>query len=241
MRHSLTLLAVSMVGLIGCAIPDTAPVDAPEGLNITTRVSGTIEGTFRAGDNVISFSSIADGAVTSHFEFRNAVVTYVNDQTAGTGNMTGTGELTAGDHDLTLAFVDTLGKQFIQEVQSEDQLPPAEFMLDRMASHLAIAPVAISLTSHAYESARDVRYLSCSRQGTYLYQSYSAQWYYLTTGQGGDCEGRCGVGCGWDDTYWFRWGTGVYSQDCALHDYGLQDWVYATDDYAASSNCKHGI
>ncbi|MEO6776964.1 MAG: hypothetical protein ABI467_28765, partial [Kofleriaceae bacterium] len=97
-----------MAGLIGCAVPDTAPVDAPVGLNITTRVSGTIEGTFRAGDNVISFSSIADGAVTSRFEFRNAVVTYVNDQTAGTGNMTGTGELTAGDHDLTLAFVDAL-------------------------------------------------------------------------------------------------------------------------------------
>jgi hypothetical protein len=239
MRRSLTLLAVSVAGLIGCASPDPT---APEGLNISNRAPGTIEGTFRTGDNVITFSSVADGVVTSRFEFRDAVVTYVNDQTAGTGSVTGAGELSASDHELTLAFVDALGKQFIQEVNSEDELAPAEFMLDRMASHLAIAPVGNELTSHKYESARDVRYLSCAYQPTYLYQSYTGQWWYAWTGQGGgNCRGRCGVGCGYDNTYWFRWGTGVYSQDCALHDYGLQDWYYATDDYAASSNCKSGI
>jgi hypothetical protein len=230
-----------MVGLIGCASPEPTVVDAPVGLNISNRAPGTIEGTFRAGDSVVTFSSVANDAVTSRFEFQTAVVTYVNDQTAGTGSMTASGELTANDHELTLAFVDALGKQFIQEVQSEDQLAPAELMLDRMASHLAIAPVGTQLTSHSYENARDVRYISCARQPTYLYQSYTGQWWYAWTGQGGNCEGRCGVGCGWDNTYWFRWGTGVYSQDCALHDYGLQDWTYAIDDYAASSNCKSGI
>ena len=243
MRNSLTLFAISLAGLIGCATQDPAPVDvdAPDGLAISTRTTGVIEGTFRSGDNVIAFSSIADGAVTTRFDFGGAVVTYVNDQTAGTGNVTGSGELTASDHETTLAFVDALGKQFIQDVQSEDELAPAEFMLDRMASHLAIAPVGEKLTNHKYESARDVRWLSCGRQPSYLYQSYTGQWWYAWTGQGGNCEGRCGVGCGWDNTYWFRWGTGVYSQDCALHDYGLQDWYYATDDYAASSNCKSGI
>ncbi len=241
MRTS-TMLAVAMAGLIGCATEASPPpIDGPEGLDITTRTTGMIEGTFRSGDRAISFSSIADGAVTSRFEFASASVTYLNDQAAGTGTMTATGELTAADHELTLAFVDALGKQFIQDVRSEDELAPAEFMLDRMASHLAIAPVDAKLTNHSYESARDVRRLSCARQPSYLYQSYTGQWWYAWTGQGGNCEGRCGVGCGWDNTYWFRWGTGVYSQDCALHDYGLQDWEYAIDDYAASSNCKSGI
>ncbi len=241
MRSSLTLLAVSLAGLIGCATQEPTSVDAPDGLTISARTAGVIEGTFRTGDDVVTFSSIANGAVTSRFEFQGATVTYVNDLTAGTGSMTGTGELSARDHELTLAFVDALGKQFIQEVQSEDELAPNELMLDRMASHLAIAPVETKLTSKTYESARDVRWLPCGRQPSYLYQSYTGQWWYAWTGQGGNCEGRCGVGCGWDNTYWFRWGTGVYSQDCALHDYGLQEWTYAIDDYAASSNCKSGM
>ena len=242
--RSLALVAFSI--LVGCTSPDpvvggwSSPAE-PEGLNISSRTTGAIEGTFRTGDHVISFSSVTDGAVTSHFELKGAVITYVNDLTAGSGKMTASGELSAADHELVLAFVDALGKQFIQEVDSEDLLPSNELMLARMSSHLAIAPVGVELTSYDYVNARDVRYLPCGRQWTWNYQYYTGTWYQLLTGQGGSCEGRCGVGCGWDDTYWFRWGTGVYSMDCALHDYGLQAWDYAIDDYAASSNCKSGI
>jgi hypothetical protein len=216
------------------------PTEAP-GLDITTRVPGTMEGTFRTGDSVLRFSSVADQVVTTSFDFGTATVIYVNDRVAGTGSVATTGTLTARDHEAVLGLVDALGKQFIQDVQTEDDLPAAELMLDKMASHLAIAPVDTVLGAASYESLRDVRYLPCARQPSYLYQSYTQQWWYAWTGQGGNCEGRCGVGCGWDNTYWFRWGTGVYSQDCALHDYGLQEWTYAIDDYASSSNCTHGI
>lgn len=242
MRNQLST-ALVLAGLVGCASETPAPADDVQpSLNISQRVPGAIEGTFRAGDTVVAFSSVSvNEIVTTKFDFGDATVTYVQDQRAGSGSVTPTGALSAAEHQAVLGLVDALGKQFIQEVSSEEDLPLNEFMLARMSSHLAVAPVAETLTRFAFENQRDVRYISCARQPTWVYQGYTGSWYYVWTGQGGSCEGRCGIGCGWDNTYWFRWGTGVYSQDCALHDYGVQAWGYATDDYAASSNCKSGI
>jgi hypothetical protein len=242
MRINFTPALMLAAGFVGCATQAQPVDDAKSGLNISARAPGTIEGTFRAGDTAIAFSSVAvDDVATIKFDFGDATVTYVQNHAIGSGSVTPTGAITAAEHEAALGMVNALGEQFIQEVSSEEDLPLNEFMLSRMASHLASAPVGPNLINFKFENQRDVRYLPCNRQYNWVYQYYTGTWYNLLTGQGGVCEGRCGVGCGWDDTYWFRWGTGVYSQDCALHDNGLQDWAYAVDDYAASSNCKSGI
>src|SRR3954465_2473607 len=116
MRINFTPALMLAVGLVGCASQAEPVGDAKSGLNISARAAGTIEGTFRAGDTVIAFSSVAvDDVATIKFDFGDATVVYVQNHAIGSGSVTPTGAISAAEHEAVLGMLNALGEQFIQE------------------------------------------------------------------------------------------------------------------------------
>ena len=231
---------IGLLGVIGCGSPNVAATTG--GLTIDHRTTSNFDGTFAQGDARLQFTATADDVnrhVTVTLEVAPVAVSYDVDYALGVGSFDSNGAvLTAANRATLEAFSQELGKTFAAGGLAVDTLPLIEDAVMNLSGHFAAAPLGEALPPFTFKNERSWTFLSCSCVNSWLANSNFSG--YKRTGycSSSSCPGRCGVGCGWDNTY-SGWGSGKYTSDCALHDYGLGSWTAASDDYTfASYNCR---
>jgi hypothetical protein len=226
-----------VVFVVGCSAAPL-PVATQEGLRITTQDPSSLAGELGR----IRFHAARSEAqrIDIRFELGDKVTTLHLDDARGEGDFDAGGEhLTPDD----VAGLDQLGAALNDVLPSDPALRTrVEDAVVRATSHLSMAPVDTPLPPFHFVAEQGWVHLSCSCSRQYI-----GSGYYRTAGKGGGCtggsgsgcKGRCGKGCGPDNLKWpWSWGSGVYTRDCAKHDYGLGSWQSAFDDYSfASPNC----
>jgi hypothetical protein len=226
-----TTWLASLVLVAACTVGEDP--DVPDGtFAITTQTPTVLEGSYGDAQATVSFRAIEVAP-------RRVEVTLRIDDTEVTTRVdhaTGEVVLQGQDAQLTehqIAVMGPLSQVLGARLPGEDERSLVEDALVRNVLFIGVAPAATSLGEIKAVSENGWSYLPCARRRSYL-----APNTWRTTGRGGACEGRCGIGCGPDNRSG-PWGTGKYTYDCARHDYGLGSWNAAFDDYTfAFPNCR---
>jgi hypothetical protein len=241
-RHLAALVLGGCSFLIACAGAPIDPATGDAALVITSQTPTLIEGTFADAIAPMSFQSIERAPRNVDVAIRVGETELAIRIDSALGEVTfdaNSGQLSPAQigalERLMAAFVGAFGSEAIAPTN-------AEVGLRRALNYVSAAPPSTILPTFTAVSETGWVHLPCSCSWNYIGNGWSAQ-----TGRGESCgssgaphcPGRCGVGCGPDNLKWpWSWGSGVYTRDCALHDYGLGSWENALDDYTlAPYNC----
>ena len=252
--HKLGVGVALAFASVACVAPDEPAPD--QGLTITSHLPSELQGSFAAGDQRVEFSVIEVAPSVYDFSesFGELVITTHLDRTRGEGWYDFSNATLS---DQQVAIVQSLNEALGKAVAEDYELTMIEDLLLRQTSYLASAPRNKQMPTFTFAMTQSVEYLSCYCSVQYIGDINGVQ-QYAPAGQGwgcdynwNGCQGRCGVGCGPDNTYlhinWSHWeyhkGSGVYSKDCAMHDVTNEfvDFTPAADDYFAGMNCKNKI
>ena len=223
-------LFVSLV-FIACSTGENEAVPGDGTFAITTHTPTLVEGSYIDSQTTVSFRAkeLASQTVEVSLRIDDTELTTRVDQAAGEVALDGSNaQLTA----LQVKAMAPLVQALEARLPEEDARTPVEDALVRNVTFIGVAPVDTALGQIKAVSENGWSYLPCYRR-----MSYIAPNAWRWTGNGGACEGRCGIGCGPDNRAG-GWGSGKYTYDCARHDYGLGSWTAAFDDYTfANYNC----
>jgi hypothetical protein len=226
----------------GDPVGPVGPVTDGAALVITNKTPTLIEGTFADATTPVSFRSVerAPRSVDVTIRVGETELAIRIDHALGEAAFNAnSGQLSPAQ----ISTIERLMAAFVEAFANEDTAPSnAEVALRHALNYAAAAPPSTRLPTFTAVSENGWVYLPCSCSWNYIGSGWYAQTGKgETCGSSGSphCPGRCGVGCGPDNLKWpWSWGSGVYTQDCALHDYGLGSWENALDDYTlAPYNC----
>lgn len=232
MRDTIAMVAAVWLGTFGCSVETPNDINDEPGLELSELTGTYVSGRFVHPEHVIEFAIVEAEAdrVELDISIDGLTIRYDADLQRGQASydlppvqlgLSRVAALTA----MHMALAETIGGP--DKTIAEDQLL-------RATSFLARAPVKSRLESFDFADTKGWTHIGCSCRYRYI-----GKGYYRTTGKGSGCtggygngcKGRCGIGCNWS-------GHGAYTRDCALHDYGLQSWTRAADDYSfAGWNC----
>ena len=224
-------LFVSLVLVAGCSTGNDEAVSGDGTFAITTQSPTLVEGSYTDSQATVSFRAKELAPRTVEVTLRiddTELMTHI-DHASGEVVLEGSNaQLTA----LQIAAMAPLSAALEAKLPQEDARTLVEDALLRNVTFIGVAPVGTALGQIKAVSENGWSYLPCYRR-----MSYIAPNAWRWTGNGGACEGRCGIGCGPDNRAG-GWGSGKYTYDCARHDYGLGSWTAAFDDYTfANYNC----
>jgi hypothetical protein len=224
-------LLVSLVLVVACSTGDGEAVPGDGTFAVTTQTPTLVEGSYTDSQTTVSFRAMEIAP-------RTVEVTVLIDDTDITTHVDhATGEVVLHGRNAQLTALQVramapLAQALEAKLPPEDARTLVEDALLRNVTFIGVAPVGTTLGEIKSVSENGWTYLPCSRR-----MSYIAPNAWRWTGNGGSCEGRCGIGCGPDNRAG-GWGSGKYTYDCARHDYGLGTWTAAFDDYTfAGYNC----
>lgn len=231
--------------LAACASDPVDPVDPVTeevALVITSKTPTLIEGTLADPGAPLSFQSIerAPRSVDVMIRVGDTEMVLRTDSARGEATFDArSGQLSPAQHSTLEGFMAALVERFGHE---ESAPTNSEVALRNALNYIIALPVSTTLRTVTAVAETSVVYLPCNCSWNYIGNGWSAQ-----TGKGEQCgssgaphcPGRCGIGCGPDNLkYPWAWGSGRYTRDCALHDYGLGSIEAALDDYAMTfANC----
>lgn len=236
---TLWLCVVTMVLAVGCSNEQAAPVQEAEGFALLQHDGTTLEATYTSGGATVRalFVETSQNVVDVTYDFGDPVVGFHLDYNQGVGDFMPNGTaLDAAQAQLVTPLLEAL-----TNAVPETERTRVEEAALRQTSFMQIVPVGELLSSFHYVSERGWTHISCSCGNKYIGAGYyrtAGTGCGCTGGSGNGCKGRCGQGCGGTSTPKCV-GTTAYTQDCALHDYGLGTFSAASDDYSfASNNCN---
>lgn len=237
--RTLWLCVVTMVLAVGCSNEPAAPVQEAEGFALLQHDGTTLEATYTSGGATVRalFVETSQNVVDVTYDFGDPVVGFHLDYNQGVGDFMPNGTaLDAAQAQLVTPLLEG-----ITNAVPETERTRVEEAALRQTSFMQIVPVGELLSSFHYVSERGWTHISCSCANKYIGAGYyrtAGMGCGCTGGSGNGCKGRCGQGCGGTSTPKCV-GTTAYTQDCALHDYGLGSFTAASDDYSfASNNCN---
>jgi hypothetical protein len=209
-----------------------------EGLTLTQHTMTELAGRFVRGDVTVELSAVeASQVVTQTYRMGDLVVRLVSDHAQGIGRLdAGGGALTEAQKTALLA----LNRALQEQLPAERVL--VEEAVDRGSGYLATAQANEIIPSFDFKNFHSITYIShcwCSWQYIGCTAGKGCYWHTVGTGfncvgelAGNGCKGRCGAGCPSNGH------SGAYTYDCARHDYNLESWTAASDDFLfASWNC----
>ena len=232
MRHT---LAVAVL-VAGCG----GSVDSSsQGLNLTTHTTKELAGRFVRGDVTVDFSAseVSPQVVTQSYQLGGLLLRATSDHGAGLGRI--------DSNNVVLTEAQQQALEALNHALDE-QLPENKVLVEevvyRGSAYLASAMPGEMIPSFEFKNTHSWTYIShcyCSWQYIGCTSGRGCYWHTVGTGfgcvgelAGNGCKGRCGAGCPSNGH------TGAYTWDCARHDYNLESWTAASDDYLfASNNC----
>ena len=224
-------LFVFLVLAVGCSTGEDEAVPGDGTFAITRQTATWVEGSYTDSQTTVSFRAKELSPQRVEVTLRiddTDVTTHVDHATGEVALDGGSAKLTA----LQVGAMAPLAQALEAKLPQEDARTLVEDALVRNVTFIGVAPVGTALGEVKAVSENGWTYLPCYRR-----MSYIAPNAWRWTGNGGSCEGRCGIGCGPDNRAG-GWGSGKYTYDCARHDYGLASWTAAFDDYTfARDNC----
>ncbi|WP_394840834.1 hypothetical protein LZC95_27630 [Pendulispora brunnea] len=236
----LLVVAACSTALYACASSDAGeptPQTTEKALTLTGHTPTLLEGTFVDANANLSFKSVESAPRKVDLTVRAGAteLRFHLDFARGEGDFDAhSGRLDAEQIAAMPRVIDALSK----ELPDENTL--AADALGRTLNLLGAAPASETLRTFKFVSENGWAHLPCSCGVRSIGGGRRAR-----VGKGETCgsqpaphcPGRCGVGCGPDNLV-ARWGSGVYTVDCARHDYGIGTWEAAFDDYSfAPKNC----
>ncbi|RMH42950.1 MAG: hypothetical protein D6689_06580 [Deltaproteobacteria bacterium] len=232
-------LALCSLLVAACAAdvapPETAPPPATEGLELTSVSPDEIAGRFVTPDRTVDLyaAQVTEDEVMVQLSVGDRSLVFENDYREGVSRL-----------DAQLAALDDADLHaLIQAAEAIERAFPGdhttrsrvEQMLVQQAAFAAMAPVDVPIARVETYAARSITCLStCSCTVQYIGNGYwrqAGKSWSCTGGYGNGCKGRCGIGCGSDM-------SGYYTHDCARHDYNLESWTAAFDDYSWGWACS---
>jgi len=235
----LFLCVVAVVMAVGCSNGPAEVVEEAEGFSLLQHDETTLEATYSAGGASVRMLAVetASNVVEVTYDFGDPVIGFHIDYNQGVGKFMPSGSaLDAAQGQL----INHLLEGISNAVPPQEQRTRTDEAAVRQTSFMQIVPVGELLSPYEYVSERGWVHISCSCGTQYIGSGYYRQAGMGCWCTGGDngCKGRCGQGCGITSTPQCV-GTTAYTQDCALHDYGLGSFAAASDDYSfASNNCS---
>jgi hypothetical protein len=219
-------------------VDPVTPVTEDAALVITNKTPTLIEGTF--ADLSFQANERTPRSVDVTIHVGDTDLAFRIDSALGEASFDAkSGQLSPAQHSRLAGFMAALVEKFGNE---ETAPTNAEVALRGALNYAIDNPVSTTLVAVKAVAETGWVYLPCGCSWNYI-----GSGWYATTGKGEQCgssgaphcPGRCGVGCGPDNLkYPWAWGSGRYTQDCALHDYGLGPVGNALDDYTmALANC----
>jgi len=232
MRNTIAMVAAVWLGGSACTGGTPTDVNAGTGLTLSALTDTEVSGRFVDPEHVIEFSIVeADaGRVALDLSIDDVSIHYDADLVEGNASY----DLPSMKLGISrVAAITALHMALAETLEGPDKTTAVDQLL-RSTSFLARAPVRSTLQSFDFINTKGWTYIGCSCRYRYIGNGYyrtTGKGSYCTGGYGNGCKGRCGIGCNWG-------GHGAYTRDCALHDYGLQSWTRAADDYSfAAWNC----
>jgi hypothetical protein len=232
MRHLLTLAVL----LGGCGGEVTAGEE--QGLNLTQHTMHELAGRFVRGAITVDFRAVESSqVVTQSYQIGDLLVRVTSDHAQGVGRLDSSGAVLSDGQKAALGELNRA---------LEDQLPTERILVEdavyRGSGYLASAQANEMIPSFEFRNFHSITYIAhcwCSWQYIGCTSGKGCYWHTVGTGfgcvgelAGNGCKGRCGAGCPSNGH------SGAYTYDCARHDYNLESWTAASDDYLfAGWNC----
>jgi hypothetical protein len=209
-----------------------------EGLTITQHTATELAGRFVRGAVTVELrAQEAAQVVTQRYQLGELVVQLTSDHAQGIGRVDSTGAMLSDAQKVALTELNRA---------LEAQLPADRVLVEdavyRGSGYLATAQANEIIPSFDFENFHSITYIShCACSYQYIGCTAGQGCYSRTVGTGfscvgelpgNGCKGRCGAGCASDGH------SGAYTWDCARHDYNLESWTAAVDDFLfAAWNC----
>lgn len=230
-----TLAIVLICGLWGCASDSPDSGSTARGLVLSSHTETEISGVYEGATGRMSFSMVetTPQVFDLTFDFGDEVLAFSLDYLQGVGEFMPSAEtFTVPNHALMTSF----NADLLAAIRS-DSPSQLETAANDVSSLMLIIPTGEAIKAFTFEVHRGngIQYLSCTPSWQYLgCANGTSPCYWGMAGNNAPywCTGRCGIGCGPDNMFFtWHWGSGKYTQDCALHDYGFHGWTNAADDY----------
>ncbi len=233
-------LLASVILVAGCATDPTAAPAEPSALALSEHTPTDLSGSFTHADLTIRFTAHEDlpQRVTQTYEIGDLVVVATSDHAEGLGRIESNGVLlSATGKEALTALNHALGQALPAGSRGL-----VDDVVDRTSGYLATAAANEIIPTFDFKNNHSITYIDhcwCSWQYIGCTAGAGCYWHTVGTGfgcvgelAGNGCKGRCGTGCPSDGH------SGAYTWDCARHDYNLESWTAASDDFLfAWYNC----
>jgi hypothetical protein len=221
------LLAIPLLAMTACTDDPVPQTGTEEALSFSTYTGNLIAGSYDDGVTHIDLDSreIAPGVITTTITLDT--LSYTKTKDVNTNTIAFENPLTAASTEQTAAL-HSLEDALSLLVDADDSAPTdVALSLHAMASMLSdwpageVRPPSVEVTMN-----RDIVNISPNNYCRTLYGD-SCSPYKMTGKNSDNCKGRCGGGCNTARSGGYnRW-----TMDCAEHDYGINSWWDATDDW----------
>jgi hypothetical protein len=231
MRTTFSVLAVFVGGCV--TAPDPAG-PRPEGLEITQHTASSLAGSFVRGDVTLQLSAtlFADQSIVQTYQLGDLLIRGTSDHAQGVGRIDSNGvTLSAAQKSTLEAFNHALE----DALPANEQRVLVEDVVYRMSGYLATAAANEIIPSFDFKNNHSITYIDhcwCSWQYIGCTAGAGCYWHTVGTGwgcvgelPGNGCKGRCGTGCDSDGH------SGAFTWDGARHDYNVESWIAASDDF----------
>jgi hypothetical protein len=233
---------IAMMMAAGCSSAAAEPEDGDEdGFTLIAHDATHLEAVYRSGGASVHATLVERAAklIEVTYDFGDPVIGFSLDHNQGVGQFMPIGNpLDAAQARLITPLLAELSN-LVPPLDSDRTM--VEDAAIRQTSFMEIVPVGEILVPYQFVSERGWVHISCTCGSQFIGSGFTriaGKGCGCTGGSGNGCKGRCGQGCGGTSTPPCV-GTTAYTQDCALHDYGLGSFAAASDDFAfASNNCS---